>query len=94
MAVDKKTVGRVAQVARLELTGKEISMFSRDMNDVLSAFRTLQKIPTEGVRPSFQPMEARDVVREDRIEPSIPRKRLLRNLKNKEDGYIRGPRVV
>lgn len=94
MVVDKKTVKKVAELARLDLTDKELERFSRDLVEVLSAFKTLQKIPTKGVKPSFQPIDVKNVLREDKIEPSIPRKRLLKNLKNKEDGYIKGPRVV
>jgi aspartyl-tRNA(Asn)/glutamyl-tRNA(Gln) amidotransferase subunit C len=94
MSVDRKTVKRVAELARLDLTEREIARFSRDLDEVLSAFRTLQRTPTRGVKPAFQPVEARNVLREDRVEPSIPRKRLLRNLRNREDGYIKGPRVV
>ncbi len=94
MKVDEKTVKRVARVARLELTGKEVSGFSRDLSEVLSAFRTLQKISTKGVKPTFQPIEVENVLRDDKVELSIARDRLLRNLKNKQDGYIKGPRVV
>ncbi len=94
MVVDRKTVKRVAGLARLDLTESELARLSRDLDDVLSAFRTLQKIPTKGVKPTFQPVELRNVLRDDMVEPSIPRERLLRNLRNREDGYIRGPRVV
>ena len=94
MAVDRKTVKKVAELARLDLTEKELAKFSRDLDEVLSAFRRLQRIPTRGVKPTFQPVEVRNVLRDDRVEPSIPRERLLKNLKNREDGYIKGPRVV
>jgi aspartyl-tRNA(Asn)/glutamyl-tRNA(Gln) amidotransferase subunit C len=94
LVVDKKIVKKVAELARLDLTDKELVKLSRDLDEILSAFRTLQKIPTKGVKPSFQPIDVKNVLRDDRVEPSIPRNRLLRNLKNKEGGYIKGPRVV
>jgi aspartyl-tRNA(Asn)/glutamyl-tRNA(Gln) amidotransferase subunit C len=94
MVVDRKTVKKVAGLARLDLTERELVKFSRDLDEVLLAFGALQRIPTGGVRPTFRPLDARNVLRDDRVEPSTPRKRLLRNLKNREDGYIKGPRVV
>ena len=94
MRMDKKTVKKVAELSRLELTDKEIKKFTQDLSEVINAFRTLQKIPTRGVKPTFQPIETRNVLREDKVEPSIPREKLLKNLKNREDGYIKGPRVV
>jgi len=91
---DKKCVERIARLARIELTDNEAERFSKDMKEILSAFRRLKRIPTRNVKPTFQPIETKDVLREDKIEPSISRERLLGNLKNREDGYIKGPRVV
>jgi aspartyl-tRNA(Asn)/glutamyl-tRNA(Gln) amidotransferase subunit C len=94
MSVDKETVERVAKLARIDLTEEEAERFSKDLDEILTAFKTLQDITTEGVKPTFQPIEVKDVLRDDRVEPSIPRERILKNLKNKEDGFIKGPRVV
>ncbi|MCK4714791.1 MAG: Asp-tRNA(Asn)/Glu-tRNA(Gln) amidotransferase subunit GatC [Candidatus Aenigmarchaeota archaeon] len=94
MTVDKDMVKKVAALARIELSDKEAEGFRKDLEEILSAFRTLQRIPTKGVKPTFHPVEVRGVLREDKVEPSILRDRLLKNLKNKEDGYIKGPRVV
>lgn len=93
-AVDEEILRKVAEVARLDLTEEETSKFSKDLNEVLEAFKTLQEIPTKDVRPTFQPIGSENVTREDEVEPSIPRNRLLRGLRNKEDGYIKGPRVI
>ena len=94
MPVDEETVKKVARVARLNLTEEETDRFSKDLSEVLEAFETLQAIPTEGVEPTFQPTDVENVVREDQVEPSIPRSKLLKNLKNQEDGFIKGPRVI
>jgi aspartyl-tRNA(Asn)/glutamyl-tRNA(Gln) amidotransferase subunit C len=94
MAVKKETVRKVAELARIELTEREVEKFSRDLGEVIDAFGKLQRIPTKGVRPTFQPVEQKNVMREDRIEESIPRELLLKNLRNKQSGFIKGPRVV
>ncbi len=94
MPVDKKTIRKVAGLARLELTEKELARFSRDVDEILSAFRTLQRIPTDGVKPTFQPTDIKNILRDDIVKPGIPRERALRNIRNTEDGYIRGPRVI
>jgi aspartyl-tRNA(Asn)/glutamyl-tRNA(Gln) amidotransferase subunit C len=92
--VSQDVVRKVARLARIDLTEAETRKLSGDLNEILSAFRKLQKIDTKGVEPSFRPIGRENVTREDRIEPSVPRKVLLKNLKNKENGYIRGPGVV
>jgi aspartyl-tRNA(Asn)/glutamyl-tRNA(Gln) amidotransferase subunit C len=92
--VDEEAIRKVAQVARLELTEEEASRLSGDLSEVIEAFRVLQEIPTKDVKPTFQPIETTNVTREDEVEPSVPRNKLLRGLRNKEDGYVKGPRVV
>ena len=94
MKVDKETIKKVASLARLELSDNEAEGFRKDLEEILSAFRTLQRIPTKDVRPTFHPVGNSDVLREDKVEPGIPREKLLKNLKNTEKGYIKGPRVV
>ena len=94
MAVNEEILKKVAEVSRLNLTEEEIAKFSTDLNEVLDAFKALQEIDTKDVNPTFQPVESKNVTREDVVEPSIPRNKLLRGLKNSEDGYVKGPRVV
>jgi len=92
--VDKETVRKVAKLARLELTNKELDKFSKDMEDITKAFSVIKKVKTDGVEPTFQPVERKNVLRDDVIEESISRDVLLKNLKNQEKGFIKGPKVV
>ena len=45
---------KVARIARLYLSDKEARKLSKDLNDVLRAFKTLDKANTRSVEPSFQ----------------------------------------
>jgi len=91
--VSLEMVRHVASVARLDLTEAEVKKFQKDLNDILSAFRELDKAkpPAEA---SFQPIPVRDVTREDDIEKGLSQEEALENTKHKQDGYFRGPRVV
>jgi aspartyl-tRNA(Asn)/glutamyl-tRNA(Gln) amidotransferase subunit C len=90
----KPDVRRVSQVARLRLTEEEIEKFAQDMEAILEAFRDLERVPTKGVKPSFQPIETKNVLRKDRIEPSLTQEEALANTKNKEKRYFKGPNVA
>ena len=95
MSIDSETVKRVAEIARLNLTEEEVSRFSKDLSTILEAFRIMQKTNTEGVKPSFHPIDVKNAVREDKIEESLSQSDALSNVeKNKENGYFKGPRVV
>ena len=92
--ITPETVKRVARIARLKLSDKEISKFSKDMESILGAFKDLERVPTHGVKPSFQPIETKNVLRKDRVEPSLTQGQALSNTKNKEKGFFKGPKVA
>ena len=95
MELDEKIVKKVAEVSRLKLSEPEVKRLLVDLNNILNAFKELEKVKTDGVEPTFHPIEVRDVLREDKIEESFDQKKALENVKeNKEDGYFKGPKVV
>ncbi len=93
--IDEQTVKRVAEVARLNLTEEEVKGYSKDLTNILETFKELEKVKTDGVEPTFQPIEVKDVLREDIIEPSLSQEEALSNTKkNKEGGNFKAPKVV
>lgn len=91
--ISLETVKHVAKLARLELTEKEIKKFQHDLNDILLAFKDLDKAKPR-CQPSFQPLPIRDVTREDMKEECLSQKDILANTKHKEKGFFKGPRAV
>ena len=84
-------VRRVAVAARLSLIDEELERYERQLKVILEAFRELDEVDTEGVEPSFHPVELEDVLREDEVsrwswDP-------LANSTHRKDGYFRGPRI-
>ncbi len=92
--MDRKTVKKVAEIARLNLTEGELGRFSDDMNSILEAFKALGKVDTKGVRPTSQPVDNKNVMREDKVEPGLSQPEALANTQNKEEGNFKGPKVV
>lgn len=93
--IDKKTVKKVAEISRLKLTEGEISRFSEDLISILDAFKILNMADTKNVKPTFQPIDTKNVTREDRVEPGLSHEEAMANTRsNKEEGHFRGPKVV
>ena len=92
--IDKKTVRKVAEIARLGLAEKELGRVSRELEKILEAFRDLGSVDTKAVKPAFQPLDVKNVMREDQVEESLTQEEALSNAKQKEDGYFRGPKAV
>jgi len=91
MKVDREMIKHVAEVARLRLTEKEIEIFLPQMKEILSAFSELDSIDVEGVKPSFQPFQLKNAMRDDVAHESLSHEDALANSKSTKDGYFKGP---
>jgi len=92
--INKELIEHVAEVARLKLTDKEIEKFSKELKDIIEAFSKLEKVDTKGIEPSLQPIELKNMLREDKKEESFAQEEALSLTEYKKDGYFKGPRAV
>ncbi|MFH1511693.1 MAG: Asp-tRNA(Asn)/Glu-tRNA(Gln) amidotransferase subunit GatC [Candidatus Woesearchaeota archaeon] len=94
MKIDKETIRHVAEVARLKLTEQEIDEFLPQLDGVLFAFSKLDEIDVNGVEPSYQPVELKNAMREDKPTDCLSQEEALKNSPATKDGYFKGPRAV
>ncbi len=94
MEVSKELIKRVAANARLKLTEGEIGKFVPELKEILDNFAKLNKLNTENVKPSFHPIELKNVMREDKIKESLKPEEALSNTNHKKDNYFKGPRAL
>jgi len=94
MEVDRKLIGHVAQVARINLTESEIDEFLPQLKEIIKAFSELQAIDTDNVTPSYHPIELKNALREDTPVPGLTNEEALRNTRHKKGGYFKGPRIL
>lgn len=94
MGVDRKLIEHVADVARLKLTESEINEFLPQLKEIIKAFEEIQQIDTNGVKPSIHSVPIKNSLRDDVPRTSLSVDEALKNVQNKKDGYIIGPKVV
>ncbi len=92
--MDKETVVHVANIARLNLTSEEIEKFAEELSVIENTFSELKSVDTENIKPTFQPVEIKNVLRDDMEEESLSEKDVFANTEHKENGYFKGPRIV
>jgi len=92
--INKELIEHVAEVARLKLTDKEIEKFSKELKEVIEVFSSIDKIDTKGVETSLQPVELKNMLREDKEEKSFTQEEALRLTDHKMNGYFKGPKAV
>jgi aspartyl-tRNA(Asn)/glutamyl-tRNA(Gln) amidotransferase subunit C len=94
MAVDEKTVRRVAHLARLALDEAQLQAMQGEINGILGWIEQLQGVDVTGVEPmtSVAPMALRwreDVVREGACQEAV-----LANAPQAEFGFFAVPKVI
>ena len=94
LKVDEKLLKSVAANARLNLTKGEEKKFLPQLRDVLDFFSKLDTLDVSKEKPSFQPVEMKNIMREDKVEKSLSMDDALANTSHKKDGYFKGPKVL
>jgi aspartyl-tRNA(Asn)/glutamyl-tRNA(Gln) amidotransferase subunit C len=92
--IDRETVLNVAKLSRLELTEKEIELYSKQLGDILDFIEKLNELDTENVPPFYELIDRETPMREDIPEESLPREEALKNAPQQERGFFVVPRVI
>jgi len=94
MAVTKKDVEKIAELARLKFSDEEIESFTPQMNDILNYMEKLNELDTEQVEPLSHPIEQTNVFRNDELKASAQTKDALQNAPDKNEQYFKVPKVI
>jgi aspartyl-tRNA(Asn)/glutamyl-tRNA(Gln) amidotransferase subunit C len=89
MKLSREEVLHIARLARVDLTEEEMARYGEQLSHLLEHFEVLQQVDTEGVPPTAQSIELRSVMRDDRVEPSLPPEDVLANAPRREDAFFR-----
>jgi len=92
--IDRTIVEHIAELARLELTEDEIERYAEQLSAILEYAERLQDIDTDAIPPTASVLPLRNVLREDVVQPSLPRDEALANAADKVDGQFRVDAVL
>ncbi len=90
--ITKKDIEHMGWLARIDLTDKEKTEFTGQLNSVLEYFNTLDEVEAD-VSPTHHVLGITNVFREDIAKESLDQKLVLKNVRKKEGSYIKGPRI-
>ena len=94
MAVTKKDVETVANLARLYFTEEEKEELIVTLNNILNYFDKLSELDTADIEPLTHILDVQNVMREDEPVKSLDQKTALENSPIKQNGYFIVPRVI
>ena len=94
MIIDKETVEKVANLARLELAEDEKDEMIKDMSKILDFMAKLNEIDTTGVEPLVYMTDEVNVLREDVVKQEITTEAGLKNAPKHTDEYFLVAKVI
>jgi aspartyl-tRNA(Asn)/glutamyl-tRNA(Gln) amidotransferase subunit C len=96
--VTVEDVGRVAELAHLELTADETGSMVHDLNAILDYVAELNELDTDGVAPLAQVTEllgaAGGGLRADVVVPSLDRAKVLAEAPETNGVFFKVPKVI
>ena len=93
--ITRDEVLKLARLARLELSDKDIDKFQTEISDILSYIEILNKVDTDDLKPTYQVTNIVNSSRDDEIiDYGIERDDLLKNVPRLEGEYIKVNRMI
>ena len=89
MTLTREEVEHIARLARLGLTEADKDKFCNQLSNILEQFQTLKEVDTTDVAPTAQVTDLQNVMREDKILPSLRQEDVLANAPWREQEYFR-----
>jgi aspartyl-tRNA(Asn)/glutamyl-tRNA(Gln) amidotransferase subunit C len=89
VSLTRQEVEHIAELARLGLTEEEKEVFGAQLSAILDHFQVLQQLDTEAVQPTTTAIPSQNVMRDDVVEPSLPREDVLANAPSAVDNFVR-----
>lgn len=94
MAIDKRTVQKLAHLSRLELSEKEQEKMSEDLGDILDWVEKLEEVDTSNVEPLGNVNEETIQLREDKADNYFSGNEALKNAPEADQGHFIVPKVL
>ena len=94
MALSKETIARVAKLARLELSDKEMDEMSVQLSDILTWIEQLQEVDVDGLEPMTSVVQMELKVREDVVTEGDQADAIVSNAPARRETYFVVPKVI
>ncbi len=89
--ISRDEVLHVARLARLELSGDEVTRFQEQLSAILESVSKVSELDLSDVPPTAHPLEIANAWGEDEPRPSLPREEVFANAPDRDDDHFRVP---
>lgn len=89
LLLTEKEVRHVARLANLNLKPAELKKFQKQLSSIVDFVSELNQVDATGIEPTSQVTGLENVLREDKITPSLTQKEVLSNAPARHKGYFK-----
>jgi len=93
-SLTRADVEHVAYLARLGLTGEELTRLEGQLNHILDQYAKLAELDTDAIPPTAQTIELENILREDVVVASLPVEAVLANAPERDGDFFVVPAIL
>ena len=94
MSLDKATVAKVANLARIRVEENDLEPLANELNSILGWVEQLSEVDTDDVAPMTSVAEMQLRWRKDEITDGGYQSQIVANAPSEEDGFFAVPKVI
>ncbi|WP_256005559.1 MULTISPECIES: Asp-tRNA(Asn)/Glu-tRNA(Gln) amidotransferase subunit GatC [Pedobacter] len=94
MNIDKQTIHKVADLARIEIEDHQVDTLISEMNKILTFMEKLNELDTTGVEPLIYMNHEENVWREDVVKQEVTTSQGLRNAALHNESFFMVPKII
>ncbi len=92
--ISKEEVAHVAELAKLKLDDDKLDYFTKQIDDIVGMFETIDKVDTTNIDPTYSVTDQLNTMREDIADNWNQRQALLDTAPETKDGFIEVPTII
>lgn len=94
MKIDKQTVHKIADLARISIQDNEVDTLTQEMNKILTFMEKLNELDTTGVEPLVYMNEEVNIWRNDLVKQEISVADGLKNAAVHNEAFFLVPKII
>jgi len=94
MKITVQDVKHVAELARLEFGGEELSKFTDQLGTIIDYIQKLGELDTENVPPTYHVLDIATPSRPDEVKPVLGQEEALSNAPARKDDFFTVPKFI
>ena len=93
--ITKEEIIKIAKLSKLNVSENDLESYSKQISKILDYMSQLNKVDTENIDEfSNKLFDNNQDLREDVVEPSLDRDKVLKNSPESDGVYVKVPKVI